>query len=120
MRWLATAVLAVLLAGLGTFYVYDIRQGPEREKAAAAKDRLWKGLEAKDVEEIVVRKGGTDAFHLKKAGEAWSLVAPVAAPADRRAADDLATSLATLRVEREIEASPPSRLTSGSPRRLSR
>jgi hypothetical protein len=106
-RWLTTAVLAVLLAGLGTFYyVYDIRQGPEREKAAAAKDRLWKGLEAKDVEEIVVRKGGTDAFHLKKAGEAWSLVAPVAAPADRRAADDLATSLATLRVEREIEASP--------------
>jgi hypothetical protein len=106
-RWLTTAVLAVLLVGLATFYyVYEIRQAPEREKAALVKDRLWKELEAKDVEEIVVRRGDAEAIRLKKAGEAWSLVTPVAAPADRRAADDLATSLATLRVEREIEASP--------------
>ena len=107
MRWLTTAVLAVLLVGLGSFYyVYEIRQAPEREKVAAVKDRLWKELEARDVEEIVVRKGDAEALRLKKAGEAWSLLTPVAAPADRRAADDLATSLATLRVEREIEANP--------------
>jgi len=106
-RWLTTTVLAVLLVGLGTFYyVYEIRQAPEREKAASVKDRLWKELEGKDVEEIVVKKGDTEALRLKKSGEAWSLVAPVSASADRRAADDLATSLATLRVEREIEANP--------------
>jgi uncharacterized protein DUF4340 len=107
MRWVTTVVLAVLLAGLGTFYyVYEIRQAPEREKAALVKDRLWKDLETKDIEEIVVRKGDAEALRLRKAGEAWSLVAPVAAPADRQAADDLATSLATLRIEREIEANP--------------
>jgi hypothetical protein len=107
MRWTTTAVLAVLLAGLATFYyVYEIRQAPEREKAASVKDHLWKELEGKDVEEIVVRKGDAEAFRLRKDGEAWSLVAPVAAPADRGAADSLATSLATLRVEREIEANP--------------
>jgi hypothetical protein len=106
-RWLTTTVLAVLLVGLGAFYyVYDIRQAPEREKAASVKDRLWKELEGKDVEEIVVKKGNAETLHLKKSGDAWSLVAPVAAAADRRAADDLATSLATLRVEREIEANP--------------
>jgi hypothetical protein len=102
MRFRTTAILAVLLVALATFYyVYEIRQAPEREKAATVKDRLWKELEAKDVEEIVVRKGDA-TLHLKKAGDAWSLVAPVAAPADRQAAEDLATSLATLRVEREI------------------
>src|SRR5215510_7659732 len=107
MRWLTTTVLAVLLVGLGTFYyVYEIRQAPEREKAASVKDRLWKELEGKDVEEIVVKKGDTEILRLKKSGEGWSLVAPVSASADRRAADDLATSLATLRVEREIEANP--------------
>jgi hypothetical protein len=106
MRFRTTAILAVLLVALATFYyVYEIRQAPEREKAATVKDRLWKELEAKDVEEIVVRKGDA-TLHLKKAGDAWSLVAPVAAPADRQAAEDLATSLATLRVEREIEANP--------------
>jgi hypothetical protein len=107
MRWPTTAALAVLLVGLGTFYyVYEIRQAPEREKAASVKDRLWKDLDAKDVEEIAVRKGAAEALRLKKTGESWSLVAPVAATADRRAADDLAMSLATLRVEREIEAQP--------------
>ena len=107
MRWVSTTVLAVLLVGLGTFYyVYEIRQAPEREKAATVKDRLWKELEGKDVDEIVVRKGGAEALHLKKNGDAWSLVAPVSATADRGAADGLATSLATLRVEREIEANP--------------
>ena len=107
MRWVSTTVLAVLLVGLGTFYyVYEIRQAPEREKAATIKDRLWKELEGKDVDEIVVRKGGAEALHLKKNGDVWSLVAPVSATADRGAADGLATSLATLRVEREIEANP--------------
>jgi hypothetical protein len=106
MRWLTTAVLTVLLVGLATFYyVYEIRQAPDREKAAAVKDHLWKGVEAKDVEEIVVRKGA-ETLQLKKTGEAWSLAAPVAAPADRQAVEGLASSLATLRVEREIEANP--------------
>ena len=106
MRLRTTAILAVLLAALATFYyVYEIRQAPDREKAASIKDRLWKELEAKDVEEIVVRAGGS-TLHLKKTGDAWSLTEPVAAPADRSAAEDLASSLATLRVEREIEAMP--------------
>src|SRR6185436_15653961 len=107
MRWVSTTVLAVLLAGLGTFYyVYEIRQAPDREKAASVKDRLWKELEGKDVEEIVVRKGAVEALRLKKTGDSWALVAPVSASADRGAADGLATSLATLRIEREIEANP--------------
>jgi hypothetical protein len=107
MRWLTTTVLAVLLVGLGAFYyVYEIRQAPDREKAASVKDHLWKELEGKDVEEIVVRKGDTEALHLKKSGDTWTLTVPAAASADKRAADDLAMSLATLRVEREIEANP--------------
>jgi hypothetical protein len=107
MRWLTTAVLAVLLAGLASFYyIYEIRQAPGREKAAAVKDHLWKDLEGKDVEEIVVRKGDAETLRLKRTGGTWSLAVPVSASADSRAADDLATSLATLRVEREIEANP--------------
>ena len=107
MRWITTAVLAILLAGLASFYyVYEVRQAPEREKAASVKDHLWKDLEGKDVEEIVVRKGDAEILRLKRTGGAWSLAAPVSASADSRAADDLAMSLATLRVEREIEANP--------------
>jgi hypothetical protein len=105
-RWTTTAVLAVVLIGLGTFfYVYEVRQGPAREKAAEVKDRAWKELEAKDVEEIAVTRKG-ETVRLKKAGDTWTLVAPVESKAERQPADDLASSLATLRVEREIEANP--------------
>lgn len=106
MRWRTTAILAVLLAGLGTFYyVYEVRQAPEREKAVTVKDRLWKDLEAKDVEEIQVQREGV-RLHLKRTGDGWLLVAPVTAKAETRPAEDLAGSLATARLEREIDANP--------------
>jgi hypothetical protein len=105
-RWTTTAVLAVALAGLGTFfYVYEVRQGPAREKANEVKDRAWKDLEAKDVEEVsVTRKGET--LKLKRTGDAWALAAPVESRAEKQPSDELASSLATLRVEREIDANP--------------
>jgi hypothetical protein len=106
MRWKTIGVLLVLLLGLGTFfYVYEVRQGPTREKATAEKDRLWKGLEWKDVEAVTLTRAG-ETLALRKAGDAWMLEAPVAAKAESRAAEDLATALATARLEREVEASP--------------
>ncbi len=106
MRWTTTAVLAVLLVGLATFfYVYEIRQGPAREKALAEKDRVFKDLESKDVEQIAITRKG-ETLELRKAGDAWQLAAPVQGKADSQPAQDLATSLTTLRIEREIEANP--------------
>lgn len=106
MRWKTISILFVLLVGLGTFYyVYEVRQGPAREKATVEKDRLWKGLEWKDVEEVRITRG-TETLHLKKSGDGWTLAAPAEAKAESRAAEDLATSLATLRVEREVDPSP--------------
>jgi hypothetical protein len=106
MRWLTTAVLAILFAGLATFYyVYEIRQGPAREQAAARKDRVWPEVEAKDVDDVRITRGA-ETIHLQKSGDAWSLVAPRPARADTRAVDDLVNALAIARVERELEASP--------------
>jgi hypothetical protein len=105
-RWTTTAILAVALAGLGTFfYVYEVRQGPAREKAREVKDRAWKALEAKDVEEIAVTRKG-ETLKLKRSGDTWALAAPVESRAEKQPAEDLASSLATLRVEREIEPNP--------------
>ena len=106
MRWKTTAALAVLLAGLATFfYVYDVRQAPEREKAAAEKDRVWKGLETKDIEEVAITRKG-ETVQLKKSGDAWSLASPVQGRAESQPVQDMLGSLAGLRVEREIEPKP--------------
>ncbi len=106
MRWPTTAVLAVILVALGTFfYLYEVRQGPAREKAAEVKDRVWKELESQDVEEVAITRKG-ETVRLKKAGDAWALAAPVEGRAEKQPVEDLAASLASLRIEREIEASP--------------
>lgn len=106
MRWTTTAVLAALLLGLGAFYyVYEIREGPARERAAAAKGRAFPDLEPRDVEEIQIARG-PERIHLRRSGEAWALVAPVSGRAERQAAEDLAAALAALRVEREVDPNP--------------
>lgn len=100
------ALLLVLLVGLGGFfYVYDVRQAPVREKAAAEKDRLWKGLESKDIEEVTVARGA-ETLRLRRSGDAWGLAAPVEGKAERQPVDDLLTSLTAVRMEREIDPSP--------------
>jgi hypothetical protein len=106
MRPITTAILALLLAGLATFYyVYDVRQAPEREKAATEKDRVFKGLEAKDVEEVTLKKADS-TIQLRKTGDGWSLTAPVQARAETRAVEDLLSTVTTTRNERELEANP--------------
>lgn len=106
MRWKTTAVLAALLIALGTFfYVYEVRQGPVREKAVSEKDRLYKELEAKDIDDVTIKRGG-ETVHLEKADGAWTLTAPVETRAESRPVEDLVSSLAGTRVEREIDPSP--------------
>ncbi len=103
MRWKTNAVLAVLLIGLATFfYVYEVRQGPAREKATTDKDRVWKSVEAKDIEEVAITRKG-ETVQLKKSGEAWTLESPVQSRAESQPVQDLLTSLATLRIERELD-----------------
>ena len=100
------AVLAALLLGLGAFYyVYEIRQAPEREKTAATKDRLFKDLEAKDLDDVVLKRGD-ETVHLKRTEDRWALDAPVAARAEAGPVELLTSSLATARVEREIDPKP--------------
>src|SRR5438034_982844 len=65
MRWQTTAVLAVVLLALGTFYyVYEIRGGPERAKIEAQKGRLWT-VDAADVDEMELKRGA-EAVTLKR------------------------------------------------------
>lgn len=105
MRWKTTLFLAIILVALGVFYyVYELRLGPERERAAQAKGRLWT-VEQKDVEEVIAKRKA-DTVHVKREGADWVLLTPVKAGADRSTVDDLVTNLVTLHVDREIDPNP--------------
>lgn len=103
MRWKSTVVLALIFAALAIFYyVYEVRLGPERQKAREAKDRLWM-IEAKDVEELALKREA-DTVRLEREGDGWVLVEPVKATGDKGRIDDLVTNLVTAKVGREIES----------------
>ncbi len=105
MRWKTTVLLGMIFAGLGAFYyVWEVRLGPEREKAAQQKGRLWT-VEAKDVEEVVFKRK-TDTVRVRREGEEWVLLAPVKAKADGGATRDVVANLVTARIDREIDPNP--------------
>src|SRR6516165_937297 len=107
MRWQTTAVLAAILIALGAFYyVYEVRLGPEREKAEGRKGRVFT-VEPADVAEVDLKR--TDStVKLKREGDGWQLLEPVKARGDRGAVDETVTSIVTARMDREIEADPKS------------
>jgi uncharacterized protein DUF4340 len=105
MSWKTLVALAVLAAGLGGFLVVDSYWlTPKREKAEGIKGRLWP-VEPKDVETVTIKRKD-EMIRLKRTADGWEMLEPIRARGDRGAVDEVVTSLATLRVDREIDANP--------------
>src|SRR5215831_8817403 len=98
--------LLVLAAAVGGFFYYDTYWlTPAREKAESSKGRLFT-VEPKDVDAVTIKRQ-SDTIQLKRAeGGGWDMVEPVKARGDRGTIDDVVTSLATVRVDREIDPNP--------------
>lgn len=107
MRWQTTAVLAVILVALGAFYyVYEVRWGPEREKAETRKGRVF-AAESADVTAAEIRRQ-TETIRAVREGDGWRLDAPVATRGDRGALEEMLTTVTTAKMDREIAAAPAS------------
>lgn len=105
MRWQTTALLAVILVAVGAFYyVYEIRLGPEREKTAERKGRVF-SAEAADITELTLKRG-TEVVRLKREGEGWQVLEPVRARGDRGPIEETLTAVVTAKMDREIAAAP--------------
>jgi hypothetical protein len=107
MRWQTTAVLALILLALGSFYyVYEIRMGPAREKAEARKGRVFTA-EAADVTAVEIKRP-SDTVKLKREGDGWQLLEPVKARGDRGKIEDVVTTVLTAKIDREAAVKPES------------
>src|SRR5262249_20659424 len=107
MRWQTTLALAIILVAVGAFYyVFEIRLGPEREKAESRKGRVFTAEPADLTEVVVVR--ASDTLRLKRESNEWRVLEPVKARADQGAADGLVTTITQAKSDREIDAAPKS------------
>ena len=104
-----TALLALVVAAVAAFvWFYEIEGGAERAKQEEASKRLFPDVTAESIQSIELRtQDGTNA-RLERAGDAgWKLVAPLATPADRFAADGVASTLAELAPEATFDTPEP-------------
>ncbi len=98
--------LLLLLAALAFgAYVYFVEVGGEatRLEAEAKTQQLFPEVEAEDIEWIELAAG----VRLERREERWRIVAPVDFPADAIAADGLASGLADLARDAELEGPGP-------------
>src|SRR5207245_10600454 len=97
MRWQTTAVLAVILFGLGAFYyVYEIRLGPEREKTEGRKGRVF-SVEPGDVAEVEIKRPDS-VVKLKREGDRWQVLEPVQSRGARGPGADAVPSVLSVRM----------------------
>lgn len=97
-------VLLVILIGLGA-YVYFV----ESKREPGGEDRLDKAftVEADAIQEIAVKSESGERTTLRKSGDEWQMVEPVATVPDGAAVSGLTTNLSSLEIQRVIDENPP-------------
>jgi hypothetical protein len=106
-------VLLVVVLGLGAFVWFYERKLPSTEEAKAQEKRVLPGLEADEVREVTIVRGGTTVKLVREGAPPgpspslpppaeWRLTAPLAARADRTAVDGLLSSLLALDKSRTL------------------
>jgi hypothetical protein len=103
-----TGILVLIAAALGAFvYFYEIRGADSRKEAEELKKRLFAGVEPGAIEWIALKSPAGPEARLERREGKWRLTAPVDFPADTYAADNLASTLATLSSETILESPQP-------------
>ncbi|MDH5565748.1 MAG: DUF4340 domain-containing protein [Myxococcales bacterium] len=100
-------LLAIALLLAGFVYLYEIRGADARREAEERAKRLFPDVEAEQIEWIALTTSDRREARLVRDAEGWALSEPVVFPADRFAVDGLASNLASLGREAEIEDPQP-------------
>jgi hypothetical protein len=95
----STVTLAVVLAGL-VGYIYFAEN---RETTDSEKEKAFTSVTAEDIEEVQIKSADGETTRLTKADGTWRLVEPVQAEADESELSSIASSLASLDIQRVVD-----------------
>ena len=99
-RGRSTLILLVAALGLGGYLYFVESKRPVQDENA--KKKVFSS-EADKITQLQIKSSAGEVTALRKANDAWTIVQPVQAPADRNSASDLAASLANLEEDREVD-----------------
>lgn len=99
----STLALLVVLIGLGAYIYFGGAKSTSDDPPA---EKVFASLEPAKIEELQVKSESGDLTTLKKEGEAWKIVAPIAAAAADSDASGIANALADMSIARVVEENP--------------
>ena len=100
MRGRSTLILLVVAVAFGAYIYFVESKKPVVDENAKKKVFSY---ETGKIDQVEIKISGGDATALKKETGGWTIVKPVAAPADQNAVNDIVTNLATLEEDRLVE-----------------
>lgn len=100
--FLKTGLAILVLAGLGAYLYFVDSKKPANDDKPKAK--VFSFDKAK-VDDVSLTPQGSEAVHLTKQAGAWSLVSPVAAPADATEAEAIVSTLEGLEIDEVVAES---------------
>ena len=99
----STLALLVVLIGVVAYIYFVDSEKPVND--TPAKDKAFSGVKADDIEELQITADG-DTSRLQKVEGKWQLVEPLKADADNTEASNIASSLATIDIQRVVDENP--------------
>ena len=117
-----TGILLVVAVLLGAFlYFYEIGGEEGRRQAEERTKQLFPEVDEQEILAISLQTSDGVSARIERQDEGWALTEPLAFPADAFAADRLASSLADLAREAELDdPQPPEEYGLGADARLVR
>ena len=93
------ALIGVLCALVG--YIYYLNKG--EPPGSETKEKAFAALKADDIDDVQIKLADGQASHMQKSDGAWKITAPEAAPADQGELSSIASSLASLDIQRVVD-----------------
>jgi len=97
----STVALIVIFVGVVAYIYFVDSKKPVSD--TEAKDKAFTGVSADDVEEVQVRSSEGETSRLQKSDGKWQLVEPVKVEADNTEASNIASTLATIDIQRVVD-----------------
>lgn len=94
--------LVVILIALGAYlYFVESKRNPADE--GEKKEKVFAGIDADKIDEIVVKSASGERTTLKKAGSDWQIVSPAPAQPDSAEISGLTSNLSSVEIQRVVE-----------------
>ena len=102
----STIALAIVLIGLAAYIYFVTWKKPAVDAGDSKQEKVFAALQADKIEELRVKAEKGDVTALKKGGDGWQVVDPVATRADESQVSGITSSLSSVAQTRVVDENP--------------